>query len=72
MPDKPIKVQDVVSAVLENKSVPSEVQAVGVIREELLRMIVREELTKAKSASGDAWKMKMSKIIESGCLLNGD
>ena len=68
-----LKIGDLVRAIVNNEEPANNPEVIPIIREELLKMSIRDSLAELKGATGhNGWKMKMSKLIESGCLLNGD
>ena len=66
------KIGEVVKNVLDGKKIKNEeINIAKVVKDEVIRIMVREELDKQRE-NADEWKMSMKNIIESGCMLNGD
>ncbi len=66
------KISEVVKNVLDGKKIKNEeINIAKVVKDEVIRIMVREELDKQRE-NADEWKMSMKNIIESGCMLNGD
>jgi hypothetical protein len=64
-------VRQCVQAFLASGGVEAEnPEVAALIREELFRAAIREELAQARESYG--WRMKMRDVVHNGCLLNGD